>query len=106
MTAPPRLDAPVPAFPWGAVATLALVGFVTATDVSLTTVLLEPMKRELAFSDVQIGLIQGTAFGLAFGIGAFPMGRLIDRANRSRLLLAALMLWMAALAFSSKSITC
>lgn len=80
-----------------AVACLAAVGFFLSMDITLTTLLIEPIKRDMALSDIQIGLLQGTAFGLAFGISSVPFGRLIDRSNRVRLLGAGLVLWIGAM---------
>ena len=83
---------------WHAATTFSAIGFFLSMDVSLTTLLIEPMKRELSLSDLQIGLLQGTAFGLAFGLCSLPLGRVIDRVNRCRLLAVGLAMWMAALA--------
>lgn len=76
---------------------LALVGFVTSMDISMTTLLIEPMKRELGLSDVQIGLLQGTAYGLAYGLGSMPLGRLIDSRTRTRLMVIGVLVWAAAM---------
>lgn len=81
-----------------AVIILSGLGFFVSTDLVLTALLIEPMKAELALSDIQIGMLQGTAFGLAFGICSIPLGRLIDRANRVRMLTMGLLVWMASLA--------
>jgi MFS family permease len=81
----------------GRMAVLALLGFFLSTDISLTTMLIEPMKREMALSDIQIGLLQGTAFGLAFGLGSIPLGRLVDRFSRTRMLLLGIVAWIAAM---------
>jgi MFS family permease len=89
---------PAPANARTAVAVLAALGFFVSTDLALTALLIEPMKQELALTDVQIGLLQGTAFGLAFGLCSIPLGRMIDRANRVRMLIAGLIVWMLAMA--------
>lgn len=77
---------------------LALMGFFLSMDITLTTLLIEPMKRDMALSDIEIGLLQGTAFGLAFGLSSIPLGRLIDSRNRMRLLVVGLFVWMAGMA--------
>src|SRR3569833_2932731 len=77
---------------------LAMVGFVATMDLTLTAILIEPMKRAMALSDVDIGLLQGSAFGLAFGLASIPIGRLIDRYDRIRMLRVGLVLWTAAVA--------
>lgn len=80
-----------------AIIVLALVGFVATMDLTLTSLLIEPMKRDLALSDVDIGLLQGSAFGLAFGIASLPIGRMIDRYCRVRMMTMGLVLWTAAI---------
>lgn len=84
--------------PGAAVALLAGIGFFLSGDASLATVLVEPMKRDLDLGDVQVGLVQGTAFGLAFAAAAVPMGRLIDRRDRVGLLRWGLGGWVAGMA--------
>jgi MFS family permease len=77
---------------------LALTGFFMSMDITLTTLLIEPMKRDMGLTDIEIGLLQGTAFGLAFGLSSIPLGRLIDSHNRIRLLVAGLLVWMLGMA--------
>ncbi len=81
----------------GAMAVLVLLAFLTSMDITLTALLIEPMKRELALTDVQIGLLQGTVFGLAYGLGSLPMGWLIDRRNRTRMLIWGVVIWALAM---------
>lgn len=92
---------PAPAAAYRALLVLALVGFVVNMDTQMTTLLLEPMKRGLALSDVQIGLLQGTAYGIAFGLISIPLGRLIDSRTRTRLLVFGLVVYAAAMAGSA-----
>ncbi|PVM84797.1 MFS transporter [Caulobacter radicis] len=87
----------------GALAVLVLLAFLTSMDITLTALLIEPMKRELALSDVQIGLLQGTVFGIAYGLSSLPMGWLIDRRNRMRLLVVGVVVWGVAMAGSGLS---
>lgn len=96
MTAP-AAPFPSPGQARRGVASLAATGFFLSMDITLTTLLIEPMKLDMGLTDVQIGLVQGTAFGLAFGLSSVPLGRLIDRGNRVRLLGLGLGLWIAAM---------
>lgn len=77
--------------------TLALLAFFLSMDLTLTTLLIQPMKVDMALSDVQIGLLQGTVFGVTFGIASLPMGRLIDRRPRVTMLLVGLAIWIGAM---------
>lgn len=75
------------------IAILILLAFVTSMDLTLTALLIEPMKRDLGLTDVEIGLLQGTVFGLSYGLSSLPMGWLIDRGNRRVLLIAGVLVW-------------
>ncbi len=48
----------------------------------------ELAKHELALSDLQLSLAQGLAASIPIAILAIPIGRLVDRSNRVRLLIA------------------
>lgn len=66
---------------------IALALFVgTAAKVVLSP-LQELVRVDLNISDNQMGLIQGLALAIPLALFSIPLGRLIDRANRSRLLI-------------------
>lgn len=82
---------------------LVLLGLLTSMDITLTALLIEPMKLELSLTDVQMGLLQGTVFGLAYGLSSLLMGWLIDRRNRTRLLVIGVVVWALAMVGSGLS---
>lgn len=92
-----RPDFPSPARARYALLALSVLGFFLSMDITLTTLLIEPMKRDMSLTDLEVGLLQGTAFGLALGIASIPAGRLIDRTVRMRLLIGGLCAWIAAM---------
>jgi MFS family permease len=55
----------------------------------------EAAKAELHLSDNQLGLLQGLAVSIPIAVLAVPIGRLIDRGNRMRLMIVLAMLWTA-----------
>lgn len=61
---------------------LTALSAVTFMDRQILAVLLQPIKLEFGFSDLQIGLITGLGFALAFGLLGLPLGRLADRYER------------------------
>lgn len=75
---------------------LTLLGFVLTTDITLTALLIEPMKRDLRLSDMDLALLQGTAYGLALGLGSPWMGRMNDRFPRRALIAVGLCAWVCA----------
>jgi predicted MFS family arabinose efflux permease len=58
----------------------------TAAKVVLSP-LQELVRTDLAISDHQIGLVQGLALAIPLALLSIPLGRIVDRANRSRLLI-------------------
>lgn len=62
-------------------------------DRALMVVIMEPIKREFALSDAQLGVMAGLSYAAAFALAGIPLGRLADRTNRRNLLAAVLTLW-------------
>lgn len=65
---------------------LTALSAMTFMDRQILAVLLQPIKQEFGFSDLQIGLITGLGFALAFGALGIPLGRLADRHERRGLI--------------------
>lgn len=87
----------------GAYLTLFLLGGVNLfnfMDRILFSVMVEPIKAELQFSDTQLGLLGGFAFSLFYGVVGLFIGRLADTRNRVRIVTVALVLWSIASALS------
>jgi predicted MFS family arabinose efflux permease len=59
------------------------------------SILIEPVKAEFKLSDGQLGLLTGLAFGATYALAGLPMGWLIDRVNRTKLLAAVVAIWSA-----------
>ncbi len=86
----------------GARYTLTLLFFVNLLnffDRTLPAVVLEPVRREFALDDTALGLL-GTSFTLVYALAGLPLGRLADRAQRTRVLAAGLVAWSALTAAS------
>jgi len=84
---------------------LTTIATVQFFDRALMVVILEPIKREFALSDAQLGLLAGLSYAAAFALAGIPLGWLADRRNRRNLLALLLALWsgMVALAGSAGS---
>jgi MFS family permease len=81
----------------GAVVLLVLTSALLLMDTSLISLLIEPIRQDLQFSDAELGVLQGAFPTLAFAICALPIGLLVDRVNRTRMILIALIVWTIAL---------
>lgn len=106
--APTRLD--IPAVPsdsgragagraaWYALWVLVALVVLRYIDQVVLTIGIEPMRKELALSDAQIGMVQGLGITLAAAIGGVPLAWLADRFGRTRVLALAVLFWSVATA--------
>lgn len=65
-------------------------------DRTLLYAIVEPMRRDLGFSDSQIGLLQGLAFGIIYSAFTLPIARLAERVSRVRILTVSVAFFSAA----------
>jgi MFS transporter, Spinster family, sphingosine-1-phosphate transporter len=83
----------------GALLVLGGVNLLNFMERVLFSVLLEPIKQDLALSDTQMGVLGGVAFALLYGVFGLLMGRLADTGPRVRILACVAGLWSLATAF-------
>lgn len=57
-------------------------------DRQVVSILVQPIKQSLALSDTQIGLLQGFSFTMCYATAGVFVARLVDRANRVKLIAA------------------
>ncbi|PAX07716.1 MFS transporter [Sphingomonas lenta] len=87
--------APIPARAAWPLAVLAIAmasGFAALGSFGTVT---EPAKADLALSDHALGLVQGVSGALPLVLFSVPVGILVDRWNRVRLLFALAVVWTA-----------
>ena len=75
---------------------LALVHMCAQLNNGVMTLLVEPIKRDLHLSDVQMGYLLGFSVVLFYLVIGIPAARLVDRYNRKWLLTAAVAVWSLA----------
>lgn len=78
---------------WYVLALLTAAQGCHALDRAIIGLVLEPVRQEFKVSDSQLGVLAGLGYGAAFAAAAIPMGLLVDRTNRKRLLGVLLALW-------------
>jgi MFS family permease len=64
----------------------------------MLSLLIDPIRRDLAISDTQIGLLTGFAFAAMYAVLGVALGRVADTGNRVRLISAGLAVWSVATA--------
>lgn len=76
-------------------AVLVAVYTLNYIDRQVLNILAEPIRRDLALSDTQLGLVGGLAFALFYTLTGVPIARIIDRphTDRARLIAVALVVW-------------
>ena len=76
-------------------AVLTITYVFNGVDRSIMWVMLEPMKRDLGLTDMQLGWLSGFAFGAVYALVGVPIGLLADRAVRKRIIATAVGVWSA-----------
>lgn len=75
---------------------LALAGVVSVIDRTLLSVVVDPVRSDFGVSDVQMGLLQGLAFGLFYATVGLPLGLTADRYSRRLVVMGGVALWSLA----------
>lgn len=83
----------VPFAAWVTLGVLILTSLAGFIDRQVLSFMVGPIKQDLGLSDVQISLLQGFAFAAFYAIAAIPIGWLMDRSHRLRLLALGIFLW-------------
>jgi MFS family permease len=78
---------------WYVVWLLFAVYVLNFVDRQILTILIEPIKDEFKFSDMQMGMLGGLAFAALYSVLGIPIARFADRANRVSIISASLAIW-------------
>jgi MFS family permease len=95
----------LPPWPASRVAWLAMVVFALTRvsaqlDLTIMSLLVEPIKHDLRLSDGQLGLILGFAFASFQVLIGVPLSRLVDHHSRKLILVVGISVWSFATAFT------
>jgi MFS family permease len=82
-----------PARRWLLLAVLVLVYVLAFIDRQLLSLLVEPLKHDFNLSDTQVGLMQGFVFAAFLAVTGIPLGQLIDRGPRIKIIAVGLVAW-------------
>jgi MFS family permease len=80
-------------YSWYVLSVLLAVYMLHHLDRQVVSLLLVPIGAEFALSDSQLGLLAGTVYAISFAIAGIPMGLLVDRVHRVRLLSLLIVVW-------------
>ena len=76
----------------GLLTTVYVVNFV---DRQVLSILMQSIKQDLGLSDLQLGLLSGTAFGIFYATLGIPIARIADRVSRKGVIAVSLTIWSA-----------
>lgn len=62
-------------------------------DRQIVSILVQPIKQSLLLTDTQIGLLQGFSFTMCYATAGVFVARLVDRANRVKLIAVCIAIW-------------
>ncbi|CAG4923507.1 MFS transporter [Paraburkholderia gardini] len=62
-------------------------------DRQTVSILVQPIKQSLALTDTEIGVLQGLSFTMCYATAGVFVARLVDRANRVKLIAACIAIW-------------
>jgi MFS family permease len=80
---------------WATVLVLLAAYALAFVDRQILTLLVEPIKRDLAITDTQFSLLSGLAFTLFYTVMGVPFGWLADRSSRRNLITVSIVFWSA-----------
>jgi len=85
--------APGSGYAWWVVIALTAIYTLSFVDRTILGLLVPSIKRDLAVSDTEIGVLQGLAFSVFYTLMGLPLGRVADHWNRRNLIVAGILVW-------------
>jgi len=83
-------------YAWFVVGALALINMISYVERQLPTLLFPLIKKDFQLTDTQVSLLAGFSFMLFFVAFGLFIGRLADRARRTRIIVVGILFWSAA----------
>lgn len=83
----------VPRYSWYALAVLTAVYVLNFLDRTLIYILFTPIKKEMAFTDLQLALLGTTSFVIFYTLLGIPFGKLADHFSRKAIIGTGLAIW-------------
>lgn len=83
----------VRSYSWYALGLLTLVYVFNYLDRTIIYILLPLIKKEMAFTDLQLAMLGSMSFVIFFTVLGIPFGRLADRVVRKNMIAAGLAVW-------------
>ncbi|MCZ8113257.1 MAG: MFS transporter [Betaproteobacteria bacterium] len=85
---------------WAVMLLLLALMLYTIVDRPLFSLVVEPLKKDLGLSDLQVGLVQGLSVALFTAVAGYPLGWLADRYDKRYILAGSIAVWSSCLALA------
>jgi MFS family permease len=86
---------PRPAYAWYVVVVLTITYTISFIDRQIMSLMIGPIRKDLAISDTQVSLLIGLAFAIFYTLLGLPIARLADRHSRRAIVAAGISIWCA-----------
>ena len=92
---PPQDTGPLPnpLYSWYMMSALLVCSIFSSLDRQIMSLLIEPMKHDLNFSDTQISLLHGFAVAVFYAAMGISIGRIVDSRRRISIVAGGVALW-------------
>jgi predicted MFS family arabinose efflux permease len=88
-----RVDVRSSWYAWYVVFVLTAVYTLSFIDSKIPFILVQYIKKDLALTDTQMGILAGPAFSLTYAICTVPLAKLSDRLTRKYIIVGAVTVW-------------
>ncbi len=85
-----------PMWAWANLSVLFVAYTFSFIDRSIVSLMIEPLKADLALSDTQVSLLHGLAFAIFYTLLGIPIARLADSRSRRGIIAAGVAIWSVA----------
>ena len=89
---------------WLAVGCLMLFYAISIIDRFILSAVAQPVTQSLGLSNTQMGLLLGAGFAILYALAGVPVAYLIDKGNRTRIVIGGVLLWSSMTAASAFTI--
>ena len=103
--APSTVPERTPLCAWYSLGVLTIITLIAFVDRNILLLQAEVIRKAMSLSDVQLGLLQGTAVAAFTALATFPLGWLADRFDRRLVLAGCALFWSAAVVASGMAQT-
>ncbi|WP_419709689.1 MFS transporter [Pseudomonas sp. NFX224] len=78
---------------WYALGCLIIFYAISMVDRFILSAVAQPVTQSLGLSNTQMGLLLGAGFAVLYSIAGIPVAYLIDKGNRTKVILVGVLLW-------------